>query len=95
MNTKTIRKPEDHDWTGCLCTFRGRLDESGRPAVGADGRVAPGETKIKGIVTGQTYLGRDNKWNIPDFEIEVKGTKEGSRAVLKIGLMANSFQVVD
>lgn len=93
MKTKTIRKPEDHDWTGCLCTFRGQLGADSRPEVGADGRVVPGETKIKGIVAGQTYLGPSGKGQIPDFEIEVRGTK--SETVLKIGLLANSFQVVD
>lgn len=93
MKTKTIRKPEDHDWTGCLCTFQGLLDADGRPEVGPDGRVVPGETKIKGIVTGQTYQGPSGKGQIPDFEIEVRGTR--SMTVLKIGLLANSFQVVD
>lgn len=92
MNTKPIRKPEDHDWTGCLCTFWGQLDESGCPLVGENGRAVRGDTKIKGTVVGQTYLGRDNKWNIPDFEIELKGK---SKTVLKIGLMENGFQVVD
>lgn len=93
MKTKTIRKPEDHDWTGCLCTFRGRLGANGRPEVGQDGRVLPGETKIKGIVAGQAYLGPSGLGQIPDFEIEVQSTK--NQNVLKIGLLANSFQVVD
>lgn len=93
MNTHPIRKPEDHDWTGCLCTFRARTGADGRLEVGPDGLVVPGELKIKGIVQSQKYLGRQGVGQIPDFEIEVKGTK--SETILKIGLLANSFQVVD
>lgn len=89
---KPIRKPEDHDWTGCRCTFTGELGPNG-PVIGDNGRILPGDTKIKGKVTGQTYLGPSQKYNlIPDFELEVEGK---SKAVMKIGLLDNNFQLTD
>lgn len=87
---KPIRRPEDHDWTGRLCTFMAEMGEQG-PEVDAAGLVRPGGTKLSGIVQGQSYRGPD-PGGIPDFTIEVRG---GSGAVVEIGLLANNFQVVD
>jgi len=86
-----IRKPEDHDWRECVCTFHGKLVD-GRPVLDKDGRIEKGDTKLSGVVVRQRYLGRRGEGLIPDFEIEVRGE---SGAVVKIGLLENNFQVVE
>lgn len=85
-----IRKPEDHDWTGEVCTFYA-LVRDGAPVVDvATGRISPGDVKARGTVLGQTYLGRVGDGMIPDFEIEVQ-CKSGA---YKIGLLDNRFTPV-
>lgn len=91
MNGQPIHKPEDHDWSGCLCTFRGLIVEN-KPVIGADGCIEKGDTKLSGIVIDQKYLGQVGSGLIPDFEINVRGA---SGAVLKIKLLDNRFQVVE
>lgn len=91
MNYKEIHKPEDHDWSGCLCTFRGLIEDR-KPVIGEDGCIQKGNTKLSGIVVTQRYLGQMGDSLIPDFEIEVRGA---SGATLKIKLLDNKFQVVE
>jgi len=86
-----VKKPEDHDWRDCTCTFTGSIS-AGSPVIGADGRIEKGDIKLSGVVVDHRYLGRSQKYGmIPDFEIDVRGK---SGAVLKIGLLDNNFQVI-
>jgi len=90
---KPIRKPEDHDWTGKLCTFMAKAKDGGGLEIDAEtGCVLAGELKVSGTVVGQEYRGLSGIGSIPDFTIEVEGS---SGAVVKIGLLENNFQVVD
>lgn len=86
---RKVRGPGDYDWTGRRCTFLVRT-EGGRPVLDAGGRLEPGETKARGTVLGQTYLGLAEDSLIPNYEVRVE-TKTGRWRIL---LLENNFQVV-
>lgn len=94
---KSALPAELHDWRGRWCLFNGAVDVDGRPVLGKDDFVLPGEKEFSAEVVEQRFLGYKVAGSLrglevfdPDWELTVRGA---SGKQVKIYHRANRFRL--